>query len=54
MPTYSSCCPVCGKIYEYVSKISEREEKRPECCGKKTEGVILHAPMGYVDRPAAG
>lgn len=54
MPTYSAVCAKCGKVHEYKSSISERVEKRPECCGQKTEGVILHPPMGFVDTPAAG
>ena len=52
MPTYTSACPKCGKVYEFKASVAERIEKRPECCGQKTEGVI-HAVPGKVDKPAA-
>ncbi len=54
MPTYTSACAKCGKVHEYKSTIGERINNRPECCGQKTEGVIVHAPMGFVDTPASG
>jgi len=52
MPTYTSVCAKCGKVYEFKASVAERIEKRPECCGQKTEGVI-HAVPGKVDKPAA-
>lgn len=53
MPTYTACCPKCGRVHEYKSSIADRAENRPVCCGEKTEGVIIHPPMGFVDKPAA-
>jgi hypothetical protein len=50
--TYTSVCARCGKVYEFKATVAERIEKRPECCGQKTEGVI-HAVPGKVDKPAA-
>ena len=52
MPTYTSVCAKCGKVYEFKATVAERINNRPECCGKKTEGVI-HAVPGKVDKPAA-
>lgn len=51
MPLYESLCHECQKVHTYWAKADDRLNT-PECCGVKTEKVILSAPMGIVDIPA--
>lgn len=51
MPLYESLCHRCNKVHTYWAKADDRLNT-PECCGEKTEKVILSAPMGIVDIPA--
>ena len=51
MPIYDSKCNKCNSIKEYSTKISERDNT-PECCGEKTERVLLKGPIGFVDNLA--
>ena len=53
MPVYEAYCPKCGKKYDYVKPIEQRNDT-PMCCNCKTERVILTPPFGFVDTPAAG
>ena len=48
---YESICRQCGKVHEYIKPAAQCYET-PECCGQKTEKVILTAPYGVVDIPA--
>jgi hypothetical protein len=45
---YEARCNVCGKIHEYVRKAVDYLDT-PECCGEKTEKVILTPVMGYCE-----
>ena len=51
MPIYESICRKCGKTHEYIRTASQYLDT-PECCGAKTQKVILTAPYGVVDIPA--
>jgi putative FmdB family regulatory protein len=51
MPIYESRCNKCGKIHDYIRTIANYLDT-PECCGEKSQKVILSAPMGIVDIPA--
>lgn len=51
MPQYEARCNVCGTIHDYIKPASQYLNT-PECCGQKTEKVILTAPYGVVDIPA--
>lgn len=53
MPTYDTECKKCGANGEHVSTIADRDDTPPCKCGGKTVRVILTAPKGYVDFPAA-
>ena len=47
MPTYESICHQCGKLHGYYKPVSEYLNT-PDCCGVKTEKVIMTPPKGYV------
>ena len=47
MPIYESICNKCGTAHEYIRQASDCYNT-PECCGEKTQKVILTAPVGYV------
>lgn len=51
MPLYESMCHQCGKVHNYY-KPAARYLETPECCGQRTEKVILTPPFGVVDIPA--
>lgn len=51
MPIYEAHCDKCGKYQDYYQTVAECHNT-PECCGAKTQKVILSAPMGIVDIPA--
>ena len=51
MPVYEARCNQCGKIQDYIRR-AENYLDTPECCGQKTEKVILSAPMGWVENIA--
>jgi putative FmdB family regulatory protein len=43
MPTYAFRCGKCGKEFERVMSVADREKARPvcpECKGKKVEPVL--------------
>jgi hypothetical protein len=48
MPVYESVCRKCGKVHDYIRPVSGYMDT-PDCCGEKTQKVILSAPMGYVE-----
>lgn len=50
MPVYEARCSTCGKLHDYFRRIADCLDT-PECCGTKTEKVILSAPAGHVDLP---
>jgi hypothetical protein len=47
MPVYEARCNECGKIHEYIRRAANYLDT-PECCGARTQKVILSAPMGFV------
>jgi hypothetical protein len=51
MPTYEAFCHTCKTVQDYYQPVS-RYMDTPECCGAKTQKVILTAPVGIVDIPA--
>lgn len=51
MPVYESRCNVCSKVHDYIRPVAQCMDT-PECCGQKTQKVILSAPMGYVENIA--
>lgn len=51
MPVYEARCNVCSKVHDYVRPVAQCMDT-PECCGQKTQKVILSAPMGYVENIA--
>ena len=40
MPTYTSVCAKCGKVYEFKATVAERINNRPECCGKRLKALF--------------
>lgn len=48
MPVYEASCRICGKVQDYIRPVAQCMDT-PECCGEKTQKVILSAPMGYVE-----
>jgi hypothetical protein len=48
VPVYEARCNHCGKLHDYFQNVANYLET-PVCCGEKTEKVIFHAPMGYVE-----
>jgi putative FmdB family regulatory protein len=52
MPVYDYRCKHCGKTITERKPVEQRNQV-PTCCKRPSERV-LSAPMGYVDRPAAG
>ena len=48
MPVYEAKCHECGTVHSYYQTVDNRHET-PECCGAKTEKVILNAPVGRVE-----
>lgn len=51
MPIYEARCNRCNAVHEYYQTAANCHDT-PECCGEKTEKVILTAPYGQVDIPA--
>lgn len=51
MPIYQAKCDTCGTVQEYYAPVAQCHVT-PECCGGKTEKVILTAPMGFVSHIA--
>jgi putative FmdB family regulatory protein len=47
MPQYDYRCPSCGRVESAYRSVDNRNDG-PECCGVKSEKVILSAPMGFV------
>lgn len=47
MPCYEAICRKCKKTHDYVRSVANYLDT-PECCGEKTEKVILTAPKGHV------
>lgn len=50
MPVYESICRTCSQVHNYYKPVAQYLDT-PECCGAKTEKVILSAPMGFADLP---
>ena len=48
MPVYDAVCRICRKEHTYYQTVDNRHQT-PECCGQKTEKVILNAPVGRVE-----
>jgi putative FmdB family regulatory protein len=55
VPTYNYECTLCELQGEFLASMSESDNP-PACeeCGAPSKRVILRAPMGYVQFPAAG
>lgn len=50
MPVYEALCKSCGKVHNYYRRVADCMDT-PECCGEKTQKVILSAPAGFADLP---
>ena len=51
MPIYEARCGKCGKHHDYFQPISNRADT-PECCGERSEKVILNSATAYGDTPS--
>ena len=51
MPTYDSECTHCGKKWEYITLIENRNIT-PLCCGFPTKRTFVKAPLSKMDDPA--
>lgn len=51
MPVYEARCNICNSVQDYYRPVADCMNT-PECCGQKTQKVILTPSMGIVDIPA--
>lgn len=53
MPTYESKCNQCGKVHQYIGRISTYKEDAPMCCNTKTERYFSMGSIPMIDSISA-